>query len=104
MTDTNPSLDEATRKAIAALTSRIRRRDTATEEREAPEAFANEFVRALVSQGWRPTAARPALRWSTPRRRGADPARHAEALAEARRACADGSAKLRAAERVEAES
>ncbi|MEV4246999.1 hypothetical protein AB0J63_26745 [Streptosporangium canum] len=101
MTRTNePNLDEASRKAVAALAIRIRNRDAAGADREAPEIFANEFVQALRGQGWRPTAARPALRWSSPRGRGADPSQHADALAEARRACADGAAKLKAAERI----
>ncbi|GAA0853321.1 hypothetical protein ACFQVD_26720 [Streptosporangium amethystogenes subsp. fukuiense] len=93
-----PNLDEDTRKAVAALASRVRNRDAAEGDREAPELFANEFVQALRGQGWRPTAARPALRWSSPRSRGADPSRHAEALAEARARCADGAAKLKASE------
>jgi hypothetical protein len=94
-----PNLDEDTRKAVAALASRVRLRDAA-EDREAPELFANEFVQALRGQGWRPTPARPALRWSSPRSRGADPSRHADALAEARARCADGAAKLKAAEQT----
>lgn len=99
MTKTNePNLDEASRLAVAALTSRVRNRDAVEGDREAAELFALEYVTALRGQGWRPTPARPALRWSSPRHRGADPSRHAEALAEARARCADGAAKLKAAE------
>ncbi|WP_433364215.1 hypothetical protein [Streptosporangium sp. CA-115845] len=65
----DPNLDEDTRKAVAALASRVRLRDAA-------------------------------LRWSSPRHRGADPSRHADALAEARARCVDGAAKLKAAEQA----
>ncbi|MGW4663222.1 hypothetical protein [Streptosporangium sandarakinum] len=98
MTDLN--LDEETRTAVAALTARVRNRDAA-EDRQPAELFALEFMTALRGQGWRPTPARPTLRWSRPRGAGADPSRHADALAEARRACADSAAKLRAGERTE---
>lgn len=93
-------LDEASRLAVAALAARVRNRDAAEGDREAAELFALEFLTALRGQGWRPTAARPALRWSSPRSRGADPSRHADALAEARARCADGAAKLKAAEQA----
>lgn len=96
---TSSNLDQETRDAIAALVHRLRKRDEAPEaERADAEPFATEYVMALRLRGWRPTPAQAAVPWPPPAGRGADPARHAEALKAARRACAEGAAKLQAEE------
>ncbi|TMS00134.1 hypothetical protein [Nonomuraea basaltis] len=96
---TSTDLDQATREAVAALVHRIRERDFASEE-DKPDAepFALEFVMAMRFRGWRPTPAQAAVSWPPPVGRGADPAKHADALAEARIDCANAAAKLRSDE------
>ena len=92
-------LDQATREAVAALVHRMRQRDEATdEERPDIEPFALEYVMALRFRGWRPTPAQAAVSWPAPVGRGTDPAKHADALAEARIDCANAAAKLKADE------
>jgi hypothetical protein len=83
--------DPAERDAIASLTARIRRRDEAPPgDRPDPEVLAQEYVTALRSHGWRPTAAAPPAPeddWRTPHR-PADPdavRRHAAAARAALR-------------------
>lgn len=58
-------------EAIRALMYRLRERDAAgPADRDAPEAFAAEFINALVGRGWRH---QPALRPVQAERRGEPP-------------------------------
>jgi len=92
-------MDREVRAVVAALADRVRLRDEADEEdRPDPEPLASEFVGWLRLRGWRPTPAQAPPPWTPAGVRGADPRRHAEALADVREACAGASAKLRAAE------
>ncbi|GAA2686260.1 hypothetical protein GCM10010400_58210 [Streptomyces aculeolatus] len=80
--------DPADRDAITSLAARIRRRDEApADERPDPEVLAQEYVTALRSHGWRPTAAAPpapADDWRTPARpAGPDAVRRHAAAARA---------------------
>jgi len=56
---TAPRLDEETQVAVKALVFRLRNRDADTDD----EAFADEYMAALKSRGWRPTEAKPAPTW-----------------------------------------
>lgn len=89
MTKTDATdIDQATREAIAALTSRVRNRDAA-DEREDAELFAMEFLAAMRGQGWRPTPARPAQPWHQQIAPPLDPEVAHRGAALARQALAD---------------
>ena len=92
-------MDREVRAAVAALAHRIRHRDHQPEaDRPDADLVALEFMTAIRMRGWRPTPAQAPPPWTPAGVRGADPRRHAEALADVREACAGASAKLRAAE------
>jgi hypothetical protein len=96
---TSTDLDRATREAVAALVHRLHQRDHASDEdRPDAEPFALEFVMAMRFRGWRPTPAQAAVSWGPLVGRGADPAKHADVLAEARADCANAAAKLKSDE------
>lgn len=100
MTDKSVA-DEETRNAVAALAHRLRARDAMPpEERPDPEYAAGEFIAALRLRGWRPTPARPQVRWARPPDgRGADPKRYEALLEQVKADCRRATARLMAAAR-----